>query len=180
MNADSKVLVVRYSPDARAEYAAQLASGLRTQARALIALGVLLAVVMILAPVFVFVVEERPVTLREILLLAVLAVPPVGFAVLGVRKLRRKALLPDVVLAITDEHVTLGAMQHLDLFTRSRPELRWDRRATRAKLVPGLGTFTYPRMKFTLREGRRRRTQYLVMAALDTSAEDILAAMRRP
>lgn len=180
MSTEPDALVVRFRSDEREEYGAKLASGLRVQARALVALGLLLALLMIAAPVFAFMVAREPVTFRDILVLAGLAIPPVWVIVFGVRKSRRTASLPDLVLTVTDDHLVLGAMEHLDLFTRSRPELRWDRRATRAKLIKGLGNVTYARIKFTLREGRRRRTQYLVMAALDTSAEEILAAMGRP
>ncbi len=180
MGSDSTRLVVRFRPEAHEEFRAKAIPVLRGQAISLIALGFALAIPMIAAPLFVYVVERELVTWKDFLLLIVLAVLPVWVVVLGARQLRRTPSLPDVALTVTDDHVVLGPMDRMTLFGRWRPELRWGRRSTEADFVAGNGLFTQDRIKFTSRDGRKRRKQYLLLPKLDASADEILAAVRRP
>lgn len=180
MNADASALVVRYSSEAREHFHAKVIPHMRRQAIQTIVFGSVLGLVMVATLSALLFLEDRLTLEQGIPISGLLLLPPVGFIFLGVRKLRRPFTLPDLVLAITDDQLILGRLERMGLFGYSRPELHWDRRTTQTEYRSGNGLFTHDRITFTHHEGGRRRTQNVAVSMLDTSAEEILAAMQRP
>lgn len=180
MSNDANALVVGYSPGAREHFDTKVVPHARKHAISLMVYGAVLALVMIGAMVVLVVVGEGLSTLDTILIGALLLVLPACVLGAGVRKFRRKLSLPDVVLTVTDDHLVLGRFKRIGLLSYGRPELTWDRRATQVTFLSGDGVMTHDRVKFTHGEGLRRRSHSVAVDALDTSAEEILAAMQRP
>lgn len=180
MSLDSIRLEVRFRPDARDEFRAKVVPFMRRQARLSVVVGAGLGLLIIGTLALGLATSDVPMTYKEWLVTLGLLAPPACFVVVGMRKLRRTYNLPEVVLTVTDGHVVLGPMERMTLFGRWRPELRWDRRSTEAEFVAGNGIFTQDRIKFTSPDDGMNRAQYLALPKLDTTAEDILAAVRRP
>lgn len=180
MGHDPSALIVRYSPGAREHFDTKVVPHARKHANRLMVYGAVLALVMIGAMVVLVVLGEGLTVVDTILIGALLLVLPTCVFGAGVKKFRRKLSLPDVVLTVTDDHLVLGHFKRMGLLSYGRPELTWDRRATQATFLSGDGVITHDRVKFTQGEGLKRRSHSVAVDALDTSAEEILAAMGRP
>ena len=169
-------LKVRYSEAGRSYFESTLPPLVRKQAKLTIALGVAFGLVMVVIPLLAFVMEDGGLLLSTVLLVALFAVFPTLLIIAGVLRLRVKPTLPDVVLEISEDEVIFAARRSAILLSPSRPERRWDRRATHAELLPATRT-SKERVKFTCLMGGKSRTEFQAMEYLDTSAEAIIAAI---
>lgn len=179
MTFDQNALVVRYRPGAHEDFAAKIRPAMRFQAIATIVLGAFWGVMGFGLLLVILIVESVPATFKMIASLVALAVPPILLIVMGVRRLRFKPTLPEVVLTITDDEVIISGIERLTMLGRSQRGRRWDRRLTEAEFVRGGGKLTHDRIRFTSHDGRKLRTEYQAVEYLDTPVEDILAAVRR-
>lgn len=173
---DLSAVVVRYRPDARAEFTAKLTPVARKQAKATVVLGVWLALLMVGAPILAFALGGEPLSLRIALFLVLMAVLPAAVLVAGARRLRITPELPDVALTITEHEIVFGPVPPLTALSRGRPELRRARSTTQAELIRGDGPLSRDRITFTTRAHWWRRTISVALEPLDTSADEILAA----
>lgn len=176
---DLSALVVRYRPDARAEFTTKLTPVVRKQAKATVVLGVWLTLMMVGGPIAAFALGGEPLSLRIAAFLGVMAVLPAVVTVAGARRLRFIPELPEVALTVTQQEIIFGPLPRLTTLGRGRPELRWPRNTTQAELIGGAGPLSRDRIRFTTRARGWRRTVNVALEPLDTSGNEVISALER-
>ena len=179
-DAGPAALVVRVLPEHLELFQNQVVPTLHKQARLNVLVGggfafLILAIFVLTAPT-----SEVEITFGRVLAFLGALVLPVWLLVLGFRRVLRVPSLAEVALTVADDHIVLGARERLTLFSRSRPEIRWDRHSTEAEFTAAKPGLTINGIKFTYYDGRKRRHEFLATDVLDTSVEEILAAVNRP
>lgn len=167
-SADPAALVVRVLPEQLRLFQNKVVPMLYRQARLNVLVGG--GFVFLILAIFAMTVppSDVEITFGKVLAFLAALVLPVWLLIMGIRRMRRVPSLTEVALMVTDEHIILGARERLTLFSRSRPEIRWDRRSTKAEFTAAKPGLTMNGIKFTHHDGRKQRHEYLSTDVLDT------------
>ncbi|MBA8815856.1 hypothetical protein FHX48_000908 [Microbacterium halimionae] len=179
MSVNADVREVRYLPAARTRYAETLAPLVRKQAILLIILGCLFVFMAVVVPAIAFSMGGSAEPLRVVIGLGILSLIPIALLVAGIRQLRLRPALPEVAFTVSSESVVFSRREKTTLLSRTRPELRWDRRATTVR-VDTVGPKADEVLIFTTKIGSATRTERQTTDVLDTPVAEILAAVQAP
>ncbi|MBB2974822.1 hypothetical protein FHX49_000363 [Microbacterium endophyticum] len=179
MSESQEALIVRYSLEARGRYEETLAPLVRKQSVLLIVVGCLFAFMAVVVPAIALSMDGTAEPLRVVIGLGILSLIPIVLIVLGVRRLRLRPTLPDIAFTISSDSVVFSRREKTTLLSRTRPELRWDRRATTVR-ADTVGPKADEVLIFTTKVGGATRSERQTTDVLDTPVAEIVAAVQAP
>lgn len=103
----------------------------------------------------------------------------VFFVVDGVRFLRHPPQMPTVQLTITEDEIIIPPYRRTSLVPWNRPEIRWERARTVAKVIPAKGYLHHELLSLKLIHSSRWTRQWETRT-LDTPVQEIIEAISSP